>query len=269
LIQPPWTHPGFLRSLFANSDLSWKITPPTALALTESHLVCARIQDPSQPPVIGFIPLSAILSIQLSTILLFAWMKLSWVEPDALQQETIYFNAVSVKLFSQLAERLRAHGSQALSATPARARQSAGLSGLPYKFSNLIPHQLLPGEAILHVLFRPAIWAAAPVWRRQLTAPRLCLVLTSQHLIQVEEETDGRENNYAFIATFFPLAMVRQLRLLPQVPALEITLGTSSSQTQVKSQVTLHEQNIEASTQLIFHFTHLVTRLQKPAAGSP
>ena len=211
--------------------MSWEFTPDCVLVQTTKQILFIPVLDDGNPGAVTCVPLDQILSIQLGTVLLSSWLEVCWVEEGTCHQQRVYFNSVSEKIFTGLVQEIRCRSiNREVSPTlPPQNRQA--LEALPFKFRNTIPIRfLLPREAVLQAVYRPAMWQKSLVFFRRLTAPRMTVVQTPTHLIFVEEDPFGDEENYDLIATFIATQALHSVKVYHAEARLDLIVSLGSKQ---------------------------------------
>jgi hypothetical protein len=187
--------------------LPWELTPDWVLVLTQDRVLVATIR-PGGTPVVTATPIADILSFELGKILLQAWVEWTYSTQNRADRIRIYFNAVSELLFRRLLDCLRQ--SVMMSHPPASDRHLEYLADLPFKFMNIITHNLLlPGEQVQAVVFQPAIWTTQFRFFHHQQAAARALVLTDCHILIAEEELTGRTDHWGLITRFFPRSRIQ------------------------------------------------------------
>jgi hypothetical protein len=199
--------------------LPWEMTPDWVLVLTDNCLLAASFVRPGAPPKVTLTPIAHIVSLELGTILLRSWLEWTCAGQPApaaqaqggcLSRTRVHFSTVSYWLFRQflgdvchdLATR------PGLEPVPAD-RHLEYLAGLPFKFMNIIRHDLLlPSEQVEAAIYRPAISEQRGLFRRQRTASA-ALLLTNYHLLIAEEDLSESRNGYGLINRFYPRRRIR------------------------------------------------------------
>ena len=195
--------------------LPWELTPDWVLVLTERRVLVASVANPKAVPVITSTCISDILSLEMGNILLQSWIEWTWVNQGRTERKRIYYNAVGQRLFRNVLDSLR-RDLVAQSNFPAvqGERHLEYLAELPFKFMNIITHDLLlPDEQIQTVVYRPAIWTGQHrLFRRQLAA-NMTLVLSNYHLFLAEEDLTGRPDAWGLFTRFCPRSRIRRAAL--------------------------------------------------------
>jgi len=204
--------------------LPWELTPDWVLVLTQDRVLVATIRAGSTP-VVTATAIADILSFEMGKILLQAWVEWTYSTQNRADRIRIYFNAVSELLFRRLLDCLRQ--SVMTSHPPAGDRHLEYLADLPFKFMNIITHELLlPGEQVQAVVFQPAIWTTQFRFFRHQQAAARALVLTDCHILMAEEELTGRTDHWGLITRFFPRGRIQSaaLGLKPTSASLQLIL---------------------------------------------
>ena len=222
-----------------NSLLLWKLTPDWVLVLTETHVVVAATTHPGAKPVVISTPILDILSLEMGTILLHAWVEWSWANQGRLDCTRIYFNAVGQRWFMRALEYLRRDLINQAGPQPAQtARHLDYLAGLPFKFANIILYDLLlPTEQVQAVIYRPAIWSSHRGLFRRQRAPAMTLVLSNYHILIAEEDLTGREC-WGLITRFCPRSRICHATLEREQDSLWLNLVLDLQE--VRQEVRIH-----------------------------
>jgi hypothetical protein len=195
--------------------LPWELTPDWVLVLTEGRVIVASVARPGAAPVVTSTCISDILSLETGNILLHSWVEWTWVSQGRADRTRIYYNAVSQRLFKNVLDSLR-RDLAAQSHLPAAQgeRHLERLAELPFKFMNIIAHDLLlPDEQVQAVVYRPAIWTCQHrLFRRQLAAA-MTLALSNYHLLLAEEDMTGRPDAWGLVTRFCPRSRIRRAAL--------------------------------------------------------
>ena len=213
IFAPP--HDGAAGRRRVGGRLSWRPSPSWVLVLTETRLLVATLEAGVARPTVSATNLADMLRVELGEILLYAWLEWSWAAEGELRQERVYFNAVREDLFRQMLDAIRGD-IIAQSGAPllGRERDLASFKGLPFKFENLIPRELLfPGETAQAVVYQPLIWGhhlgLLPYKRAQATV----VVLTPQHLLVAQDDLSQADRAYGLIARYCPRDRIARAEL--------------------------------------------------------
>jgi len=183
--------------------LPWELTPDWVLVLLEERVLVAAVDQPGAMQVVTSTRIADILSLEMGAILLHAWLEWTFSAQGRTGRTRIHYNAVCQRLFQEALDTMR-QGPSAPQTTRGD-RHLEYLYGLPFKFMNIIMHNLLlPAEQVQAVVYQPAIWTTRfRLFRRQQTAA-MALVLTDSHILVAEEELTGRTDHWGLITRFFP-----------------------------------------------------------------
>ena len=193
----------------------WEWTPDWVLAWTSERVLVATLDHPRAIPVVTSTCAADILSFEWAAILLHAWVEWTWASEGQAKQTRIYFNTVGDTLFRRILDDLRhevAEQSRLTTAQPDRCLER--LTTLPFKFMNIIRHNLLlPDEQVQAVVYRPAMWPNTRKLFRLQRAAAMALVLSNYHFLIAEEDSTQPENGYGLITRFYPRNRVSHVAL--------------------------------------------------------
>ncbi len=194
--------------------LPWELTPDWVLVLTDDCLLAASFVRSSAAPTVTLTPIANIVSLELGTVLLRSWLEWTCVGQGCLDRTRIHFNTVSYWLFRQvLGDMCRDLARRAGLEPVPNDRHLEYLAGLPFKFMNIIRHDLLlPDEQVQAALYRPAIFEQRGLLRHQRT-PSAALLLTNYHFLIAEEDLSESRNGYGLINRFYPRRRIRSAAL--------------------------------------------------------
>ncbi len=190
--------------------LPWELTPDWVLVLTDDCLLAASFARSGAPPVAMSTPIAAIVSLELGTVLLRSWLEWTCAGQGGLERTRVHFSTVSYWLFRHFLGDVCHDLARRSGFEPVLDdRHLEYLAGLPFKFMNIIRHDLLlPDEQVQAAIYRPAIWEQRGLFRRQRTASA-ALVLTNYHLLIAEEDLSESRNGYGLINRFYPRRRIR------------------------------------------------------------
>jgi hypothetical protein len=195
--------------------LPWEWTPDWVLVWTGERVLVATLDHPRATPVVTATPVKDVLSFEWGAILLHAWIEWTWANQGQAERTRIYFNAVGQRLFKRVLDSLRhdlAVQSELTAVQPDRHLER--LAALPFKFMNLIMHDLLlPDEQVQAVVYRPAIWSDQSRLFRHQRAAAMTLVLSNYHILIAEEDLTGTLHSYGLITRFYPRSRVSHAAL--------------------------------------------------------
>ena len=186
--------------------LPWEWTPDWVLVWTGDRVLVATLDHPRATPVVTATPVKDVLSFEWGAILLHAWIEWTWANQGQADRMRIYFNAVGQRLFKRVLDSLRydlAAQSEPTAVQPDRHLER--LAALPFKFMNIIMHDLLlPDEQVQAVVYRPAIWSNQHRLFRHQRAAAMTLVLSNYHILTAEEDLTETLHSYGLITRFYP-----------------------------------------------------------------
>jgi len=193
----------------------WEWTPDWVLAWTSERVLVATLDRPRATPVVTSTYAADILSFEWGAILLHAWVGWIWANEGQAKQTRIYFNAVGDTLFRRILDDLRHEVAEQSKLTTAQPdRRLERLAALPFKFMNIIRHDLLlPDEQVQAVVYRPAMWPNQRKLFHPQRAAAMALVLSNYHFLIAEEDSTEPENSYGLITRFYPRNRVSHVAL--------------------------------------------------------
>ncbi len=195
--------------------LPWEWTQDWVLAWTSERVLVATLERPRAIPVVTSTSAADILSFEWGAILLRAWVEWTWANQGQAERMRIYFNAVGQRLFKKVLDSLRHDLAVQSGLTAVQPdRHLERLAALPFKFMNIIMHDLLlPDEQVQAVVYRPAIWSNQPKLLRHQRAAAMTLILSNYHILIAEEDLTGTLHSYGLITQFYPRGRVRHAAL--------------------------------------------------------
>jgi hypothetical protein len=214
--------------------LPWELTPDWVLVLAEDRVLVATVCSGSAP-VVASTAIADMLSFELGKILLRAWVEWTFPSQGRVEHTRIYFNAVSERIFKEALEYMRRN--VAAGCAPSANRCLEYLADLPYKFKNIISHQLLlPDEQVQAAIYQPFTWAPRLYLLRHQQSAAMALVLTDRHVLIAEEEMTGRPDNCGLIARFLPRSRIQHVALEQEQArsVLRLTLAHQGAEQQVR-----------------------------------
>jgi hypothetical protein len=169
-------------------------------------------------------PLEDISYLEVGTILLASWIKISGVANNGvLTSSTLRFNSVTEYLFTPILDKIRP------ASTPGDADQSSErakfdyLIHLNWKFMNYARRSLVPGEKVIHTVLQPEIRAKLlTLFGRSLSRTISTAhlgILTDRELIMIREEKGGGwddKTRYGGIWNYVPLDKITSISLTPK-----------------------------------------------------
>ncbi len=231
VVVPPQDFPVIRFKRFGNLPFGWRTTPKRVLIFGDQYTAIINSEPAGQITTIT-IPLDAIVTIELATMLLRAHVEFTWLCGNQTETFKIEFNAVGELLIrrelnylrSVIAERAR---------LPNRNQSNlpeVAIANLPLKYRNYVRYALLSQERILAAIYQPAVRQSQRLLRGYLS-PNRAVAVTNQHLIAVEDERWGIKGDYGVITRFIPLNRICRITFepLPDATWVRFTLGAPES----------------------------------------
>jgi hypothetical protein len=206
VVIPPQEYP--IRRIGWLGDLAfgWRVTPQRTVVLGEYEVVIVDVDHTGSLDTTT-IPLKAIIGFELATVLLYAYMQLTWIDGDQTRSAKIEFNAVDEHIIRCYLDQLRDLSSAHPQAMP--LAQDANFAELPLKFRNYLRMALLPCERLLVVVHQPPIHRVEGWWH-PFISPHRTIAITDQHVIVLEDDLRSHLQ-YTIITRFLPLRYVQSL----------------------------------------------------------
>lgn len=203
----------------------WRQTPARALVFDPARIIVVEGNRVEDLRVI-VIPVDGLLSIELATLLLYAYVQFMWADAGQCHTARIEFNTVGMTLIDAELRRLRA---AIASLQPVAELQAIGqpIASLPYKFQTYLNLSRLPDEQIMAIVYQPAFWRGWGPFRRPL-APNRAAAFTDRHLILIED-AGRRWADYTIDRRFLPRSRIRRVDFEPAVGGvwMRVMLGVS------------------------------------------
>ncbi len=210
LVIPPQEYPVVRSGRLLHLPFLWRITPKRTLAFGERDLICVSVDSHGQA-ITHTIPLNSIISLEIATVLLYAWAQFTWTAHGQVETLKIEFNAVGEHILRRRLGAIRgvsfAPHCELIARDPDVESDAAAM---PLKFRNYLNYALLKGEALRAVLFQPAFRRGEGRLRPYL-APNRAIGLTDRSVVLVEEDVAGH-NTYGVITRYFPLEKIADAR---------------------------------------------------------
>jgi len=211
-------------------------TPASVLAITSSGwlLIEERLDGGLETFKADF---AHTLWIELTGILLYGRLDISYTHDFAVRHALIFFNTVMNEFYCEAAERIL-RGTRGLTGNLGRhTREGApGVTELPFKFRSALLDLTPPGEHVQSLLCWPMVSSQGRFWFRHELAPAGMLVLTEHTLLIVRDELAQGfiwrkgSPHYGKITTFVPLRQLRghSLRDLDDLTLVQINLHVAT-----------------------------------------
>lgn len=219
---------GRLSALFPR----WRRTPGRALVFEPARILIvegSRAEDVR----VTVIPVDALLSIELATLLLYAYAQFTWVDAGRCRTLRVEFNTVGLPILDAELGRLRAAIAPPAHPAPALPTIADPMASLPYKFRTHLNLSRLPDEPIMAVVYQPALWRGRGPFKRAL-APNRAAALTDRHLILIED-AGMRRADYTIDRRFLPRSRIQRVDFAPAAGEvwMRVTLGVSETTCEV------------------------------------
>ncbi len=201
----------------------WHDTPTWTMVFGEQQLTLVS-RDSDGQMVTYVIPHRDVVSIEIGTILLYAYVELQWLAADHIDRLKIEFNAIGERMIRMHLDQIRPW-----IAPPIEALEVEGLPlpDLALKFRNYLRMALLPGEKLREVVFQPAIFGRGRWIRTQLAQGRT-IAVTDRHVLFVEDDPRPH-NRYGVVTRYIPLGKVQNVSLdpMPEYSWLRMIVGNT------------------------------------------
>jgi len=170
-------------------------------------------------------PLEDISTIEVGTILLNSWIKISGVaNSGVLTSCTLRFNTVTDYLFAPILGKIRPAPSASRDADQSSERAKFDyLMHLNFKFMNYARRSLVPGEKVIYTVLQPEIRAKLlTLFGRSLSrtiSTAHLAILTDRELIMIRDEKTGRwsdKTKYGGVWNYIPLDKITSISLTPE-----------------------------------------------------
>ncbi len=233
---PPHEYPVRRTAWHFNLMFRWLRTPERYLIFGDAQITVVDVNDDGITST--EIPLSSLLDLRLTGVLLYACVELSWANGDQVETKKLEFNAVGSELVE---DALRYAQSMMIDSapTPPDPQVEDTLKALPLKFYNYLDACKLSEEEFQAILYQPAI-RQSKSWLRGLLSPNRAVGLTGDWLIVVEDAQNrirGIQDtvaDYTMIRRFYPRAQVQSVTVepMPEHPDLvlaRLKIGTAQA----------------------------------------
>lgn len=223
IVIPPQEYPVVRSMRLLHLPFLWRITPKRTLAFGERDLICVSVDGQGQM-VTHVVPLTSITSLEIATVLLYAWAQFTWTGRGQVETLKIEFNAVGERLLRQHMGGMRgASFTCQPNLVAADPRVEQVVAEMPLKFRNYLRYALLTGEKLRAVLFQPAFRRGDSRLHPYL-APSRAIGLTDRAVVLVEEDVAAR-TTYGVITRYFPLEKVADVRFEPDDVCVWLSLA--------------------------------------------
>jgi hypothetical protein len=206
-------------------------SPASVLTLTaRGWLLAAETEDGNA--TVARSDFAHTLRVELTDILLYGALRISFVADGGAQSVTIEFNTVMQRYYDE-AVQLVLDGMDGIEAPPlvAPAEWEPLLEPLPLKFRNAFLNFTPRGERLLALVQWPAVFGARRRCLQKELAPEAALALTDRELLLVSEEKTwswlriGHPNKYGYIVTHCPLSRLEGYHVSESGPLANLDLA--------------------------------------------
>ncbi len=159
--------------------------------------------------------------VEVGSILLKSWIKISGITETGLATSTFKFSAVTLGLFRPIIEKVRQSASPAAETTDLKAERSKfnHLINANFKFMNYARKSILPGEKVICTVLQPEIRVKlVELFHKPLlktiSMPHIS-ILTNQELILIRDDAERwtRDTSYGGIWSYIPLQKITAVAL--------------------------------------------------------
>ena len=201
-----------------------RYTPQRLLAFGDEQITMVeQAGDSAAEPVV--IPIDSLLAIDLTTILLHATVEFTWASGSQARALKLRYNAVGERFMEAEVNVVRALRTTVHRRRPALTREAARaeLADLPLKFRNYLWMTLLKDDAVVELVFQPAIREKGRFHRQ--IAPGRLIAVTTREILVLE---DIRYAEYGIARRSYPLSALAQVcyEALPDGNGLRLTFRT-------------------------------------------
>ena len=211
-------------------------TPASVLAILSSGWLLIEENLTGVPSVVR-VDFSQTIAVELTGILLYGRLEISYVHNSALQRAVVVFNTVMNELYSEATERIL-RGTRGLTGEAGlHTRETApGMNELPFKFRSAVLDLKPAGEHVKALFCWPMITSQGRLWLCHELAPAGLLVLTEHTLLIIREELvpgliwRKARPHYGKITSFVPLSRLcgHALHELDDLPLVQVTLRVAA-----------------------------------------
>jgi hypothetical protein len=177
------------------------------------------------------IPLTAIVQIDLVSVLLYARIDFIWIQGDAVEMFSIEYPGIGSRYVEPGLDQVRAE-IRARAAYPSLTHDATDrVDYLPLKFRNYMRDSLLPDERVAAVVFEPSLAEPGRYFRPTL-APDRAVAVTGSHIIVVESGLNRREyDSYKMVQRYYPRHQIRDVTFEPSPDGVQmrLTFGSASA----------------------------------------
>ena len=218
-------------------------TPRRTVVLGDHQAIIVAV-DRGGHQTTRIIPYTALISIELALMILYAYVQFTWINEGQAETVKIEFNAVRTAIIREQLDWLR-------DMISARIRYSGpcpegGLASLlanaPGKFRDYLRAALLPTEPLLMAVYQSALRRSKGSARSRSISPNRIVAITDRHLILVEEEFVP-DITYGAITRFCPLACILFVTFESGSDAIRMWVARGTAQTTHEIGIALSPEN--------------------------
>jgi hypothetical protein len=228
IVIPPQEYPVARSGRLLHLPFLWRVTPKRTLAFGERDIICVSV-DSRGRSLTHTIPLKAIVSLEIATVLLYAWAQFTWTGHGQVETLKIEFNAVGEHVLRRRLEAIRgawfARQDDLIVGDP---NVECDIAAMPLKFRNYLHYGLLKGETLKAVLFQPAFRRVEARFRPYL-APSRAIGLTDRAIVLVEEDVAGHAT-YGVITRYLPLEKIADVRFEPDEDCMWLSIAVGEGE---------------------------------------
>ena len=198
-----------------------RYTPRRLLAFGDEQITFVeQAGESAGEPVI--IPIESLLALDLTIILLHATIEFTWASGSQARSLKLRFNSVGERFMQAELSRVRALRASVPGKRPPLSREAARAEALnlPLKFRNYLWLTLLGDDAVVELVYQPAVHDRGR-FHRQIKPGRLVAVTTREILVL----EDIRNAEYGITRRCYPLSALAQVcyQALPDGDGLRLT----------------------------------------------
>jgi hypothetical protein len=167
-------------------------------------------------------PVKDINYVEMGSILLRSWIRISGITSNGLKSSMFTFNTVTSKYFKPIIEALRTNTNNSADTDLETERNKFNyLNKLNYKFMNFARLSIMPGEEVLCTVLQPEVQVELfNILKKSLfrtISPAHITILTDSELIIIKDQRQRfTQNKYGGIWNYIPLEKITSLSLAEQ-----------------------------------------------------
>jgi hypothetical protein len=230
VVIPPQQYATRRASWLGDLPFGWRNTPRRTLVFGSEQLAVLAI-DSRNRLTTTIIPLAALTEIELTLVLLYAYVQFTWASAGSIETIKIEFNSVGEPVIREQLASLR---DKIIECSPhprlkTDSRLRASIADLPLKFHNYLNLALLPREEVFASVYQPAMRRHTG-WFRPLLSANRTVAVTTHHVLLVEDEFRPHAD-YSVITRFLPMHRIQRVIFEPTPDAIwmGLLLGTAEA----------------------------------------